>query len=249
MLLKFKSMKRSINKQPFSVGVIAGTHFDTKLGANCLRNVNIKAFEYPISETPQQQTLLQLDPSKLTKLVNKGIEELLGKGVKCILIYCNSLSSVVNLHALRSKYQTPILTPMDVYAEIATDFSSYGLLAANSQCVGSIERLLLSHNPLCTVISIGMLPLVDAIESNKQPQELIKNFNIIDLFEYFIKQQCDAIILGCTHFHTFALDIICEIHRKHDTKIIEPTNRLIERIINIYNALEVKTASKEQATS
>lgn len=56
------------------VGVFAGTHEDTRMGVDLLRERGFESLPYPISENPKDQSLLQYySKEDLTRLVEEKI--------------------------------------------------------------------------------------------------------------------------------------------------------------------------------
>ncbi|MBV1822419.1 aspartate/glutamate racemase family protein, partial [Bacteroidales bacterium MSK.15.36] len=83
---------------------------------------------------------------------------------------------------------------------MANQFNTIGVLAANNQSTFGIERTIQKENPKSYVIGVGILPLVNAIEKSLPPKDIVKNFALENIVNFFIKNNCEAIILGCTHF-------------------------------------------------
>ena len=78
------------------VGVFAGTHEDTRMGADLLRERGFEALPYPISKNPKDQSLLQYySREELTRLVEEKIVDAKKSGAEKIFIYCNSLSCLL----------------------------------------------------------------------------------------------------------------------------------------------------------
>ena len=178
------------NTKELIVGVIAGTPFDTQLGLNQLSKLGLQAIAgYPISQDPNAQTLLQVNQSFLELHIIKAIDCLLIKNVSCIIIYCNSISSAIDIEKVRYLYKNVIfITTNDVYEKIKLSTNNnIGLIAANSQCVGNIEKIILKNNPGCQVIGIGFLPMVKAIESGKTAKDIIEMCDLINLCQFFEK--------------------------------------------------------------
>lgn len=79
---------------------------------------------------------------EMKKIINK-IKEC---GIKKIFVYCNSLSSAVDMEKLSKEENIVIVTPMDAYKKIAVDYNSVGVFAANNQGLAGIERTIVEKN-------------------------------------------------------------------------------------------------------
>jgi len=172
-------IKENSLKNNLLVGVIGGTSFDTKLGVEFLNSKNIPALASSISENPFDQTLLQLSAKKLTDQVEKKIVELIQQGCNSIFIYCNSLSGAIDLEAVRAGFQIPIFTPMETYSHISNQYNAMGLMAANCQSLGHIEKIILNGNPQAIVTGFSSLFIVNAIEKGMSPEDIIFNYDLI----------------------------------------------------------------------
>lgn len=97
-----------------------------------------------------------------------------------------------------------IVTPLQVYALLAKRYRSLGVIAANATGgAAGIEKTLLSANPDLQLISMGILPLVEAIERQVPPQALIERFQLAALCQWMKGNGAEALLLGCTHFPYF----------------------------------------------
>jgi len=67
-----------------------------------------------------------------------------------ILIYCNSLTSVLDLNALKKDYNLYIITPRDVYKIISCKYNRVMIFAANASGSKLAEESLLNFRPIET---------------------------------------------------------------------------------------------------
>ena len=219
---------KSKSNSALLVGVIAGTRVDTAFGVNYLNKHKFTAFGVAIASTPQEQTKLQtLNRPKLTKMVSQAINKLVKKGASRILIYCNSISGAINLSLVRRQSGVKVITPLDVYKNIAKQYRVFGLIAANCQSTANIERLILSHNPRAIVIGIGNLNLVNEIEDKIPPGKIIARHNLPSLCQSLKKSNCEIIILGCTHFPYF----YSQLKEKTSANLFEPSKEMIKLLL------------------
>lgn len=218
------------------IGVIAGTPIDTQMGAAFFSGRGFDVFSVPVSETPEEQSALQiLMPDKLEAIVSQKLARLKQSGISHIVVYCNSLSSAVDFGRLQSVHGISIVTPHDVYRKMANTYNILGVLAANNQSAAGIEKTIQQANPACHVIGVGILPLVVAIEQRMAPEEIIARFEISKILSFFSAIGCGALILGCTHF-PYLYDQICTMTRM---KVIDPATGMEEILLKYRGNLKL----------
>jgi glutamate racemase len=182
--------------------VIAGTPTDTLFGKQFLERITgQKVKSFAVSKSPDEQNDLQLNnPLKLYEICLKKCLEFEQAGVTTMVIYCNSLSSSINLSQLRSHTQLNIVTPLEVYMNLAGKIKKILLIAANSTGAVVPERIIRNSHPNVDIITIGYLYLVNRIEEFEDPVEIYKNSGLDYLLRFANRCDIDLIILACTHF-------------------------------------------------
>ncbi|MDF2674370.1 MAG: glutamate racemase [Clostridiales bacterium] len=183
------------------VAVIAGTPKDTQMGVDFLNSKGISSLGYQVSSSPEEQSKLQIQSQhELGNKVKEIIEKIKLEGVDTIMIYCNSLSTAVDIDKLSREEDIRIITPLTVYKKIAYDYKNIGVLAANNQNSVGIEKVVQSANTSCTVIGLGILPVIIDIERGISEQDIVRKFALRKVIEFFNQIKVDVLILGCTHF-------------------------------------------------
>ncbi len=210
------------------IAVIAGTPIDTQMGAEFLQKKELETEEFPVSENPVEQTKFQAMPQETKELeMKKIINKIKECGIKKIFVYCNSLSSAVDMEKLSKEENIVIVTPMDAYKKIAVDYNSVGVFAANNQGLAGIERTIVEKNKNCNVIGIGILPVVLDVEAKKQAEDIIADNHLELAVQFFEKNKVEAIILGCTHFPYFEK----ELKKCTELEIINPSETMHKILI------------------
>ena len=205
------------------VAVIAGTPVDTMMGADFLKEKGMDAVCFPISENPIKQTEFQVSSDyEKERVIKEIIDKARRDGIDRILVFCNSLSGSMDMDKISKEENIPIITPMNVYREIAKDHKKLGVIAANSQGLSGIEKALVGSNPECIVLGVGMLPLVLDVESKKNPVDIIKDNGLEMVMELFKINNAERVILGCTHFPYFGH----ELAKHTDIEIIDPSEEM-----------------------
>ncbi len=213
--------------KPIPIGIIAATPTDTRFGVIIFRSHGFVPHGVSITHSPQEQTSFQaFNKEELTERVRTNVLKLIKLKVSAVVIYCNSLSGAIDLEYIRKNSSIPIVTPLDVYCKIAKQYSVIGLFAANGQSVANIERLIISKNVHATVVGLGNLLIVKAIEAKKEPKWIIRHFGIASLYKYFEFIGCEIILLACTHFPYFNN----ELHAGVKIPILDPADEMIKSI-------------------
>ena len=166
--------------------VMAGTPVDTRMGMDCLSSHGLTGLFCPVSENPNQQTAFQISPMEkkaaaVTALLRTAQAE---HGCGKAFIYCNSLSGSVDFGPIARETGLKIVTPLDVYRQLAPRYHSLAVIAANAQGTAGIERTLLSANPELTLRSTGLLPVVLSIEAGEPPEELVARLRLPELCRF-----------------------------------------------------------------
>ena len=155
------------------IAVIAGTPVDTRMGAGLLKKKGARALGFPVSQTPEEQTIFQTGPQTAReRAVGAILDRIRAQGLERVLLYCNSLSATIDARALAEPRGLRIWTPMDVYGEIARTYRRVGVLAANCQGAAGVERAMVNASPEILVLGAANLALVQGVEAGTPPEEL-----------------------------------------------------------------------------
>lgn len=214
------------------IGVFAGTKVDTQMGVELLQSRGFETLSYPLAATPQEQTNMQyFSQSQLENLVEEYAQDAIAKGAEGIFIYCNSLSSAIDYEKIEKNIGIPVITPLETYKNLPKEVRNVAILGANGISAYKIDQIITKHNLDVNTISIGNLSIVESIEENKDPREIISLLNLEGLIKYLegIKDErykIDSIILGCTHFPYLKE----ELERLTTLNIIDPAEDMISKL-------------------
>ena len=148
------------------VAVLAGTPVDTRMGTAFLGARGLTALPFPISANPWEQTAFQYAPAEdRHRRVGQVLEQALRRGCGRALVYCNSLSGAVDFTALAEETGLRIVTPLEVYRELAPQYRTLGVIAANAQGLSGIEQVLLEANPRLNLLGACALQAVLDVEA------------------------------------------------------------------------------------
>lgn len=212
-----------------NVAVIAGTPVDTQMGVDFLKSKGLNAGYFPVSQNPQEQSALQiLSKLELQNMTQGIVRQIKQQGYEKVFIYCNSLSGAIEVDRIQVEEGIRIVTPLEVYKSLAANYTNIAVIAANNQSCAGIESTIQGKNSGCNVIGVGNLKLVEAIEEKLSPPEIIKQFKLDCLLDYFNGIGAEALILGCTHF-SYLQESLEQLDK---IKIIDPSQSMYELIVN-----------------
>ncbi len=186
------------------IAVLAGTPVDTQMGVDVLAHAGFAGVAFPLAKDPWEQTAFQISSAeeKWAKTLTV-LRTAQAQGCNKAFIYCNSLSSSVDFPALATETDMKIVTPLDVYRQLAVRYQRLAFIAANAQGLAGIERTLLAANPTLEARSAGLLPVVLAIEAGLPPEQIVAEHRLETLANWFAACGAEALLLGCTHFPYF----------------------------------------------
>lgn len=210
------------------IAVLAGTPVDTQMGVECLAKAGLTALAFPMASDPRRQTAFQISPqAEKTAAVRAVLEQAQAQGCEKAFVYCNSLSSSVDFTPLAAETSMTIVTPLDIYRELAPKYRRLGLVAANAQGLAGIERTLVAANPALDLLGACMLPVVLSIEAGQPPEELVERHRLPELAEWFRLSGMEALVLGCTHFPYFKEALA----RRTSLPLIDPAEEMVRKIM------------------
>ena len=210
------------------IAVLAGTPVDTQMGVDVLARKGLEGLAFPVSRDPREQTAFQISsPAHKEEAVLAILRQAQYQGCEKAFVYCNSLSAAVDFTPLAGATGMRIVTPMDVYRELAGRYHRLGFVAANAQGLSGIERVLLGANPALDLLGAAALPVVLDIEAGKQPETIVETHHLDRLADWFRSCGMEALLLGCTHF-----PYIKEAFSKvSDLPLIDPAEEMLRLLL------------------
>lgn len=187
-------------------GIIAGTQRDTELGRKLLHDLGWRTTACATARTPAEQDLLQRRHRHVLQgMCEQAVDEMATEGAEQIVIYCSSLSSALDLSALRGAYSIPVRTPLDFYAEVAKQHPRIAVLAANAVGLAGAMNVLQGERANADIHGMHDLALVCALERGDEPAQAM-SASLLRFFNH-VRHRCDAVLLACTHFPLIAADV------------------------------------------
>lgn len=212
------------------VAVIAGTQVDTQMGMDFLaeKDPALELMFHPVALTPQACHLIQLrSEAEKDTIFQEHFAKAEEQGIRDFFIYCNSLSACFDFETMAASRGDRVFTPLQVYRELGRGYRRLAVIAANNQSTAGIEKCLYEHNEDISVIGVGYLAMVEAVEARLDPDELIDRFELEALCRYFERNGCEALILGCTHFPYFQEALA----KRTSLPLINPADLMYERMM------------------
>ena len=209
------------------IAVLAGTPVDTQMGVDCLAKAGLAGLAFPMAQDPRQQTAFQISSrEEKSAAVGAVLSKARSRGCQKAFVYCNSLSGAVDFSPMAVETGMTIVTPLDVYRDLAPRYRRLGLIAANAQGLAGIERTLFAANPELDLLGACMLPVVLSIEAGQPPEELVERHRLPELAEWFRLCGMEALVLGCTHFPYFKNALA----KRTSLPLIDPAEEMVRKI-------------------
>lgn len=179
-----------------AVAVIAGTPYDSGLGAELLRAEGLAARPYAMAASPDEQDWLQYhDPGALAASFHRRLAELRAGGTEQAMLFCNSLSAVVD----HDGAALPVVSPITVYGELLPTLRSSLVVTGNAQALLGFERTALRVAPGHRMLGVSDSALVRGIEAGDAEAAFTAS-HLPATLRRAEDLGLDAVVLACTHF-------------------------------------------------
>lgn len=202
------------------MAVIAGTPYDSGLGTELLRAAGLAARPYPMAASPDEQDSLQYqDPDGLTAAFHNRLAELRSGGVELAMLFCNSMSAVVD----HDDTALPVVSPVTVYGELLPTLRSSLVVTGNAQAALGVERTVWRTAPGHRMLGVSDPALVRGIEAG-DPEAAFAASHLPTTLRLAERLDLDAVVLACTHFTA----ILPFVTATCDLPVIDVGARLVE---------------------
>ncbi len=182
---------------------------------------------------------------KTHEQVVKCVTDLVGKIIskfapKVIVLACNTMS-VNALDTLRTNFPSVNFVGTVPAIKLAASLSKkrrIGLLATKATCENPYNiELKNKFASDCVLVTRGDGQLVSYIEHNAFTASRVECLNAIKpAIDFFRQQDCDAVILGCTHFLNFT-DVFNEACAP-DIKVVDSVDGVVRHALEILQPSE-----------
>lgn len=181
-------------------------------------------------------------PEEISRLALEASSFLLGKGVKLIVVACNTASSIA-LSALRAAFDVPFvgMVPAVKPASVATRARKVLVLATAATVEAQVFSELVAQFAGGIEVHTQACPgLVDIVESGEIAPDgaraLLRQY-LAPVADHGI----DTVVLGCTHF-VFLKDEIREL-LGDDVRVIDTGEAVARQVRRVLNQQKLETSS------
>ena len=138
---------------------------------------------------------------QVRELTFAAVEMLLNRGIKALVVACNTVTSVA-IDQLRARYPELIIVGIEPALKLAADLFPGGGIGVMATPLTLREekfaRLMARCDDHCTIYKIPAPTLVGIVEAGKVDTEQTRQM-LRELFEPY-RGRLDALVLGCTHY-------------------------------------------------
>ncbi|AUI64769.1 glutamate racemase [Amycolatopsis sp. BJA-103] len=203
-----------------AVAVIAGTPYDSGLGAELLRAKGLRTVPYAMAGSPDEQDSLQYRaPGVLSAAFHARLDELHARGTELAMLFCNSLSAVVD----HDSSALPVVSPVTVYRELFPELRSSLVVTGNAHAVVGVERTAGQVAPGHRMLGVSDPALVRGIEAG-DPAAAFDGSHLPTTLRLAERLGLDAVVLACTHFTA----VLPFVTAACDLPVVDVGARLVE---------------------
>lgn len=203
------------------IAVIAGTPYDAGLGADLLRAAGRAATPHPMAGSPDEQDALQfLSPDTLRAAFLDRVRELDAGGTSVAMLFCNSLSAVIDHDAVARVSSMALVSPASVYREVVRAHRRTLVVTGNGSAVVGFERVAAQAGHLALAVSDPAL--VRAIEAGDPAA--FSGSSLPTTLRAAERMGLEAVVLACTHF----TEVLPQVRSTCDIPVIDVGTRLVE---------------------
>ncbi|MDO4690951.1 MAG: glutamate racemase [Fusobacterium sp.] len=222
--------------------------FDSGIGGLSVLHLALKKF-------PKENFLYYADSDnvpygvktkgEIINLMDRAIEHMLAKGIKAIVIACNTATSAA-IQEMRDKYSLPLIG-MEPAVKKAIDF--YGnkrilVIATPLTVRGKKLQDLITRVDKENLVDLIALPkLVSFAENEIFNDEEVYNYLLKEL-ENFKLEEYSSVVLGCTHFNYFK-DSLRKILPQHIT-LLDGNEGTVNKLFVELSSRELLEDNKER---
>jgi glutamate racemase len=208
----------------YEVAVIAGTPYDSGLGAELLRAEGVAALPYATAGSPDEQDSLQdRSPGVLEALFHDVLDDFRRRQVHLAMLFCNSLSSVVD----HDNTVLPVVSPVTIYREVLPQLRSSLVIAGNAHALLGVERTARLTCADHQMLGVSEPMLVRGIEHG-DPEAAFSASQLPSTLRRAEDLGLEAVILACTHFTAIKQLIASNC----DLPVIDVGGLLVERTVS-----------------
>ncbi len=173
------------------------------------------------------------------------VEELMEKGIKALVIACNTATSA-SAHLLREKYDIPVLG-LEPALKPAIEAGKKNILVLATEITlreKKFENLMSRFKDEANIHKVPVSKLVNIVENDLISEDSV-NRVLDEVLVAKDRNQYDAVILGCTHF-IFAKNEIAKYFK--DAEIFDGNQGVTDYLKNILESKDLLNTSEKEET-
>lgn len=166
---------------------------------------------------------------EITAFVVEAVEALLARGVKMIVVACNTATAVA-IESLRSRYPIPFvgMEPAVKPAALTSQSGVIGVLATKASFGGALylagEARYGEQVEIIRAVGEGFVEIVEAgNEGSAEAVEAVRS-----VVEPMLEAGADRIVLGCTHY-PFLSEALAQVIGERSVEVIDPAPAVARR--------------------
>ena len=167
---------------------------------------------------------------EIAALTRNAVVELIGRGVKLIVVACNTATAVA-IDALREEVDIPFvgMEPAVKPAALATKTGTIGILATRASLAGELFRATSSkYGSGVEILSAVGEGFVEAVESGEEGSPEVRA-KVAEVILPLVEAGADQIVLGCTHY-PFLENVMREVVGERGVTFVNPAPAVARRV-------------------
>lgn len=168
---------------------------------------------------------------EIAALTNAAVELLLGRGVKLIVIACNTATAMA-IEELRSRYPSIPFVGMEPAvkpAALSTRTGTIGILATRAALEGGLFRQTSArYAEQVRILSAVGEGFVEAVEEGREQGDEALEM-VREALEPMLAEGADRIVLGCTHY-PFLLGAMERVAEGREVEFVDPSPAVARRV-------------------
>jgi glutamate racemase len=168
-------------------------------------------------------------PEEIARLTREAVEVLLEKGVKLVIVACNTATAVA-IDLLREHYDIPFvgMEPAVKPAALATKSGTIGILATRAALSGDLFKATSQkYSSVARILSAVGEGFVEAVEEGREDEPATLEIARRAL-EPMLREGADQIVLGCTHY-PFLEGVLRQVIGPRVVTLVNPAPAVVRR--------------------
>ncbi|MBO5806436.1 MAG: glutamate racemase [Tidjanibacter sp.] len=169
-------------------------------------------------------------PHEIASLTKSAVEELLSRGVKIVVVACNTATAMA-IDMLRESFDVEFvgMEPAVKPAALSSQSGVIGIVATHAALSGELFRATSAKYAdrvkILSAVGEGFVEIVEQGEEHSPEASKV----VADAIEPMLSSGADRIVLGCTHY-PFLMGAIESVVGERKVEIIDPAPAVARRV-------------------